>query len=492
MRRKQDNADNPMDTDNAEFTVDTEITERGSELHKPHGRTKGEDNPAKLEAEEGKEESGVIMSIGVTFKESSPHEATAIITDKTISLFEFVNVDGVLCQVSELTAESNIDLDKAKSISRGSHIPSKEDVIATLDVLGIINGGIKIPNQPIGCGKEVELATPEDIHKFLGMEQQLFPLGIGHLLRRPDVAITLDAAYLTHHVGIMGKIGSGKSNAAKLLVKEMSETIDGRIIVIDPHGEYGDYGYSHKVDTETTIKTVGFSIEKLVERYWLMDKYKVIEGNEKALNRVMELIKYETCPDQATLIGLISNYGGPELRRDMELVIRLEEMINVAKIALITITDKPLVFNFKTVEPMLSPFIVRELVETILKLCKTQGHFYTVIDEAHLFIPQARDKPSTMAITNLVLESRKFGSGVILVSQRPAMVNKDALSQCNTFIILNVTNDNDIQQLRRSTEWATKQMFQEVQRLKCGEALVSSTRLARPIFVKIPEVKKEG
>ena len=41
-------------------------------------------------------------------------------------------------------------------------------------------------------------------------------------------------------------------------------------------------------------------------------------------------------------------------------------------------------------------------------------------------------------------EGRKFGLGILIVTQRAAKVDKNVLSQCNTQIILKVTNPNDL------------------------------------------------
>ena len=42
--------------------------------------------------------------------------------------------------------------------------------------------------------------------------------------------------------------------------------------------------------------------------------------------------------------------------------------------------------------------------------------------------------------------------GLMVVSQRPAKVDKNVLSQCNTQIILKVTNPNDLKALASSVE----------------------------------------
>ncbi len=61
-----------------------------------------------------------------------------------------------------------------------------------------------------------------------------------------------------------------------------------------------------------------------------------------------------------------------------------------------------------------------------------------VLEEAHNFIPETFVidsfplKAKAQDTSRVMMESRKFGLGFIVVSQRTAMVTKSALSQCNT------------------------------------------------------------
>lgn len=47
------------------------------------------------------------------------------------------------------------------------------------------------------------------------------------------------------------------------------------------------------------------------------------------------------------------------------------------------------------------------------------------------------------SLENFVKEGRKYGIGLLIVSQRPADINTTIMSQCNNIISLKVTNDRD-------------------------------------------------
>jgi hypothetical protein len=82
-------------------------------------------------------------------------------------------------------------------------------------------------------------------------------------------------------------------------------------------------------------------------------------------------------------------------------------------------------------------------------------------------------------------EGRKFGMGLCVVSQRPAKVDKNIISQCNTNIILKVTNPNDLKAIIQSVEGLTNQTYREIQRLPIGVALISGASIQIPIMMEV-------
>ena len=82
-------------------------------------------------------------------------------------------------------------------------------------------------------------------------------------------------------------------------------------------------------------------------------------------------------------------------------------------------------------------------------------------------------------------EGRKFGLGLLVISQRPARVDKNVISQCNTQIILRVTNPNDIKALSRGLEFMSSETEEEIKRIPQGVALLSSPGIELPILVDV-------
>ena len=74
-----------------------------------------------------------------------------------------------------------------------------------------------------------------------------------------------------------------------------------------------------------------------------------------------------------------------------------------------------------------------------------------VCEEAHRYDPnrgEAQYGAAQEAIRRIAKEGRKYGIGLLLVSQRPSEVEATVLSQCNSWIILRITNDADREHVR--------------------------------------------
>src|SRR2546427_400827 len=84
-----------------------------------------------------------------------------------------------------------------------------------------------------------------------------------------------------------------------------------------------------------------------------------------------------------------------------------------------------------------------------------------VVEESHNFCPQVGQAASSKVFRTLASEGRKFGLGLVVITQRAAKVDKNVLSQCNTQIILKVTNPNDLKAIIASVEGLTTAMAED-------------------------------
>jgi len=82
---------------------------------------------------------------------------------------------------------------------------------------------------------------------------------------------------------------------------------------------------------------------------------------------------------------------------------------------------------------------------------RNQTPILLVCEEAHRYVPnrgEAQYEAAQEAIRRLAKEGRKYGIGLMLISQRPSEVEATVLSQCNSWIVLRITNDADREHVR--------------------------------------------
>jgi hypothetical protein len=76
-------------------------------------------------------------------------------------------------------------------------------------------------------------------------------------------------------------------------------------------------------------------------------------------------------------------------------------------------------------------------IESLLKI-----PYLLILEEADKFIPQSRD--SLKKIEEISRRGRKRGLGLLVATQRPALVNKNVLSQCNNQMMGKLSIENDL------------------------------------------------
>jgi hypothetical protein len=119
-----------------------------------------------------------------------------------------------------------------------------------------------------------------------------------------------------------------------------------------------------------------------------------------------------------------------------------------------------------------------------------------VLEEAHNFAPaSASTQAEKSAITTtkqIAQEGRKFGVGLILISQRPSRLDETTLSQCNSYIIMRMVNPADQNFVRRVVETLGEDEARLLPDLDVGEAILSGQLINFPVLVRIKKSESEG
>src|SRR5580765_469574 len=116
-----------------------------------------------------------------------------------------------------------------------------------------------------------------------------------------------------------------------------------------------------------------------------------------------------------------------------------------------------------------------------------------VLEEAHVYLGAQSKNRASIAAKRIAKEGRKYGVGLMLVSQRPSEVDTTILSQCGTVVALRLTNDSDRSQVTSCASDNLKGLFSMLPVLRTGEALIVGEAVNMPIRAVIdrpPEGKR--
>ena len=110
--------------------------------------------------------------------------------------------------------------------------------------------------------------------------------------------------------------------------------------------------------------------------------------------------------------------------------------------------------------------------------------FIIVTDEAHNFAPKAYDSPSKSILKEISQEGRKYGTFLILATQRPTLLDETITAQLNTKLIFRTVRASDIQTIKEETD-ITEEEARRLPYLRTGDVFISEALMGRTIFARI-------
>ena len=117
-------------------------------------------------------------------------------------------------------------------------------------------------------------------------------------------------------------------------------------------------------------------------------------------------------------------------------------------------TDKSLVVAMGGLPLPKQQELVADYCEALISARLGKG-LHTILEECQDFVPQIGRPISFEPIVRLCKLGRALGYGGSLVSQRPAGVNKEALSQASVYLVHNVINNRDLKTLDEQLSFGT-------------------------------------
>lgn len=382
---------------------------------------------------------------------------------------------------------------------------------------------------------------------LIGGRENQRNIRLGTLITRKDVGVDISAASLVaRHLAILAMTGGGKTVAARRIIRELIG-LRYPLLILDPHGDY--IGLSKCSDLlkkeapgcniklfypELLIQRDG---EDLVTKLILQMTNGITEPQAEYLRGLYARKKTTEGRSALAYIGQLLDQAQADIGNDhapagagrgnwkptVGAIIRSlrivheklqrmqrtsEKMRKSPKLR--GLTFEPLPNPFGQPEKIISPSQVSILylggydhvtqcsiaaitLETLFEfrasLTGQIAPFLSVIEEAHTFIPSARegteDAVSLPVIRRIITEGRKFGTGLVLISQRPSRLDETIVSQCNSYLILRLVNPRDQSFVRSIMENLTEADARMIPGFGPGQGIVSGQIVRFPLPVKV-------
>ncbi len=123
-------------------------------------------------------------------------------------------------------------------------------------------------------------------------------------------------------------------------------------------------------------------------------------------------------------------------------------------------------------EEEIEAFLLPYLKALWVACTRAKRPYVVVVEEAHEFVPQSGKTPLKKWLIRIASRGRKRGLSLIFSSQRSALVDKSALSQCWLRILHHVEVANDLEVYKTLIPWQAREVEQRVVALRRGEAIV--------------------
>ena len=363
--------------------------------------------------------------------------------------------------------------------------------------------------------------------------------------------VKLDVKSLTQHVFVTGSTGCGKSETIYKLINETKQ-VGTKFLVIEPaKGEYknvfGDvkvFGTNPLIMPLLRINPFSFPtgvhvlehIDRLTEIFnvcWpmysampavlkkaMLDAYESCGWDLRlSINRLSRgedvypsfldlfLSLEKVITESAYSEEVKSNYSGALLTRVESLTNGLNgEIFSVNELSNMVLFDENCIIDLSRVgsqetKSLIMGILIMRLSEYRMTGANTPNSalkHLTVLEEAHNILKRVSTEQSqegsNMAgksvemITNAIAEMRTYGEGFVIVDQSPTSVDKAAIKNTNTKIVMRLPDEDDRKVSGKAAGMNDKQI-DEIAKLPTGVAVVYQNDWVSPVLCKIDRME---
>lgn len=436
----------------------------------------------------------------------------------TVIAHDTVN-ESILLQVSDKITRSDISEQDLLLMSENERLAYKiiqrypKNYILRCIVVGALRDegtGLHIFNEPVSFISE----KTSEVRRLNPQEQNLIynrgPLLMGTAVDGSPITFPINSL-LQRHLSVVGMTGCGKSYLIGLLCEELTKH-QAAILIIDPHNEYIPMAQSLQSHTNKMLysvgRAVGLSTYTLDVKKISAQDFQHFTGMGEGSTSILDDVIHELRKSNPhyTLSDLLQNLETIAQSRSasegMAAIWARNYLRSLAKTGFINTSEPPIkemvrpnqltVVAMSGVKEKIQQFVVTSILHRIFNARKTEEipPLVIVVEEAHRFAPSAAPTSSSTIIRTLASEGRKFGTALVVVSQRPNRLDSTVLSQCVTNIVMKVKNPADLASIRESAENVTDEVIQQLPRFEKGEALVMGEAFPISLRFKVRSDRK--
>jgi hypothetical protein len=439
-------------------------------------------------------------------------------------------------------------------------------------------------------GDIVHLVTIKDLEVIYGGYSESNSIIVGNISASESLTARIDIdKLLSRHSAILGSTGSGKSNSVAVLLNAIAEKgfKSSRILMIDPHGEYGEAlkgkckifkVNADKGENNLFIPFWALPYEQLLEIFSqnLLDqnkeyvRQKILDAKlaSNSKNKIgtdtesisadspipfsitnlwgdLDDFEKKTFSDTSRTIPTLIKKGDFEKLESNEYspasTTNTAPYFNQHRKGILYFTDqmrsriKDNRYNFlfncadyrpdtngkctKDLDKLFCDWfdsknsitildlsgVPSEIMQTIsgtllkiifdalfwgqnLEVGGKEQPLLLVLEEAHNYLKAGANSISSKTVQTISKEGRKYGVGLMLVTQRPSELDETVLSQCGTMIALRMNNSKDRGYIKSAIQDELQTIVDLLPSLRTGEGIISGEAVKIPSRVKFYKV----
>jgi len=376
---------------------------------------------------------------------------------------------------------------------------------------------LKIPPVSPIPGTKVWKAPSDVLEKMFAPRQDKW-IRVGVLLRAPDVEAKVDInKVVTRHLAILAKTGMGKSNLVALLAKKVVRK-GGTIIIFDYHGEYKTMKSQEvlinvisprlnpkNVSFDELARIIGIRPNAIRQRAILKECKEYVDNLDiktvdEYLQKLKQCLKTRGTSSRDIREKVLELLETHEKTLQRLLGNAVGDVLDRVVLGAINVIDLSELRSYQA-DAVIAHWIQRVLEDRKLaEWSKRQGMKYPakllhpvvlVIEEAHVFISSNTETASKYQAELVVREGRKFGVGLVIVSQRPRGLDPNILSQIGSLAVLRIVHPEDQIYIAKHCEPATQELMEQLPGLNVGEAILVGEWVRVPTVAKIDLVEEK-